>query len=98
MWVRGRARARQSSDGGGWRDEKNGREEPDRAELNPPTGQKHTQEKQRREVIRAFVASGMLRLRPRSSLICRHRSAVTDHSARVVLSCRLVSLGILVLY
>ena len=41
MWVRGRARARQSSDRGGWKeDEKNGREEPDRAGLNPPTGQK----------------------------------------------------------
>ena len=36
MWVRGRARARQSSDRGGWkRGRENGREEPDRAQTEP---------------------------------------------------------------
>ena len=48
MWVRGRARARQSSDReADGRNGEDGREEPDRAELNPPTGQKHTQENER---------------------------------------------------
>ena len=41
------AHGRAATEADGRDERKNGREEPDRAELNPPTGQKHTQENER---------------------------------------------------